>query len=236
MSERLYGSDTHIGHLYMSRLRGFAGVEEHDEAIIDNWNRVVGPRDTVILAGDAMLGDRRAGVAKFQRMHGRKILITGNHDDCWPGHSNSWQKTLLYREAFDIIQQFARLKIDGQLVMISHFPYTAGHTDPPRYDQYRLRDEGEWLLHGHTHSPERRTSAREIHIGMDAWGLTPVPEYRIIQMMRNQLQREAEHAKSYEPEPATAPDGANAATAGPPVPALPDGEGDAGEPGAAGHP
>lgn len=165
-------------------------MQEHDETIIERWNEAVRPKDTVFLLGDAVMGARKINLQLFKQMHGTKVLITGNHDDCWPGHSNSWAKLAMYHEVFTVIQPFMKLTIDGQVVMLSHFPYTADRTDPPRYNQFRLRDEGGLLLHGHTHSAERRTSRREIHVGADAWNLTPVAEHRIIQMMRNQLQRE----------------------------------------------
>lgn len=192
MSARLFTADTHLGHAYMASLRGFSSVEEHDETIIANWNREVKPRDSVFLAGDAAMGIRKNTLPLFSRMNGTKHLITGNHDDCWPGHINSWTKRGEYEKVFAAIQQFLRIVIDGHTVLISHFPYTADHTDPPRHLQYRLRDEGRWLLHGHTHSYLRITSPREIHVGMDAWDLTPVPEYKIVTMIRAQLTREKE--------------------------------------------
>ena len=49
------------------------------------------------------------------------------------------------------------------------------HTDAPRFAQYRLPDEGRWLLHGHTHIADQRIHGRQIHVGLDAWDLRPVP-------------------------------------------------------------
>jgi calcineurin-like phosphoesterase family protein len=190
MSKRLFTADTHLGHTLMARIRGFASVDEHDNAIIANWNREVGTSDQVIVAGDAVMGIRRLTLPLFRQMNGRKFLIAGNHDDCWPGHSNALSRMRPYLEVFEAVQPFMRLTVEGQTVLVSHFPYHADRNDQPRYTQYRLRDEGNWLLHGHTHSTTRRTSAREIHIGMDAWGLTPVSEARIAGMMRAQLARE----------------------------------------------
>jgi calcineurin-like phosphoesterase family protein len=40
--------------------------------------------------------------------------------------------------------------------------------------QWRLRDEGKYLIHGHLHSAEK-FNGREIHVGVDAWDFTPVP-------------------------------------------------------------
>lgn len=209
MTKRLFAADTHLGHLLMSQVRGFASIEEHNEALIRNWNEEVGADDQVILAGDAVMGTRRLTLPLFHRMNGRKFLVAGNHDDCWSGHSNSWNRMAPYLEVFEVIQPYMRLTIDGQTVLVSHFPYASDRTDPPRFMQYRLRDEGNWLLHGHTHSTTRRTSAREIHIGLDAWGLRPVSETRIIGMMRAQLQREQDNAATAAPG-----DGPGAAASG----------------------
>lgn len=194
MTKRFFTADTHLGHLLVSQIRGFGSVEEHNEAVIRNWNEEVSADDQVFLAGDAVLGVRRLTLPLFSRMNGQKTLIAGNHDDCWPGRSNASSRMHLYREYFSNIQPFLRVDINGQVVLISHFPYVNDRTVPPRFMQYRLRDEGNWLLHGHTHSTTRQTSPREIHVGLDAWGLRPVSDSRIIGMMKRQLEREKANA------------------------------------------
>lgn len=190
MSTRFFTSDPHIGHEFMARKRGFASAAEHDAEIVRKWNAEVSPRDTVFVLGDAAMGSRGESLTRFGEMHGTKILISGNHDNPWPGHKNFWTHLPLYHRYFRVIQPFARISVDGHNVLLSHFPYETDHTDEPRYTQFRLRDYGGWLLHGHTHSPIRVTSAREIHVGMDAWDLMPVAERRIISLIREQRGRE----------------------------------------------
>lgn len=60
-------------------LRPFSSVEEHDETIIANWNKVV-PKDAkVYVLGD--VAQKKSDIAKIGRLNGsRKILIAGNHD------------------------------------------------------------------------------------------------------------------------------------------------------------
>jgi len=60
-------------------LRPFSSVEEHDETIIANWNKVV-PKDAkVYVLGD--IAQKKIDIAKIGRLNGsRKILIAGNHD------------------------------------------------------------------------------------------------------------------------------------------------------------
>jgi calcineurin-like phosphoesterase family protein len=49
-----------------------------DETMVDNWNRVVRPKDTVYHLGDVVIARRNLETVK--RLNGRKILIRGNHD------------------------------------------------------------------------------------------------------------------------------------------------------------
>ena len=80
-------ADTHFCDLDMCTLlkrdghplRPFSSVEEHDETIISNWNKVV-PKDAkVYVLGDVASGKK--GIEKVGRLNGsRKILIAGNHD------------------------------------------------------------------------------------------------------------------------------------------------------------
>ena len=44
----------------------------------------------------------------------------------------------------------------------------------PRYTQYRLPNQGRWLLHGHTHNKDQRIHGKQLHVGLDAWGMRPV--------------------------------------------------------------
>jgi len=49
-------SDPHFGHGNIIRFcnRPFSSVETMDQALMDNWNNVVGDYDTVIMNGDFM--------------------------------------------------------------------------------------------------------------------------------------------------------------------------------------
>lgn len=184
-----FTADLHLGHRLVSGLRGFhrtdgePDVDAHDGAILANWDRTVATDDVVWVLGDlAVTGSRvrlLAILATINALPGRKHLITGNHDPVHPMHrsAHKWQRT--YLETFESVQPFARVAVAGQRVLLSHFPYGADHTESPRYGQYRLRDEGAWLLHGHTHAPVQRTGPREIHVGLDAWRLRPVSAHEL---------------------------------------------------------
>lgn len=82
MSEKWFISDTHFGHrailTYSSEKRQFNSLEEHDEYIIQEWNKLIRDDDKVFHCGDFCLNRSKLQVAS--RLRGRKILIMGNHD------------------------------------------------------------------------------------------------------------------------------------------------------------
>lgn len=168
-----FTSDTHFRHAMVAELRGFATAGEHDEAIIANWNDWVDPGDTVWHLGD--VGMSRGFLPLVDRLHGTIHLITGNHDAVWPGHRDSHKRQREWLGHFASVQAFARRKIAGRHVLLSHFPYEGDHTAEDRHEQYRLRDEGLWLLHGHTHWQHIQWhDGRQVHVGLDAWDLRPL--------------------------------------------------------------
>ncbi|GJD38054.1 metallophosphoesterase [Methylobacterium bullatum] len=79
-------SDTHVGHRNilsssMERPRPFATIEAHDETLVERWNAVVRPDDTVWHLGDFAYRCTEAyALSIFLRLNGRKLLIRGNHE------------------------------------------------------------------------------------------------------------------------------------------------------------
>ena len=75
-----FTSDTHFGEqraLELSK-RPFETTDEMDNAIIENWNKVVTPEDTVFHLGDFGNFDIRTKLA------GKIILIEGNYEEKLP--------------------------------------------------------------------------------------------------------------------------------------------------------
>jgi len=189
MSNTWFTSDTHFGHEMVARLRGFESSEEHDAAIVANWNRAVKPDDIVWHLGDVGMGQASKFFPVLALLNGTKHLITGNHDAVWPGHRDSHKHQAKWLAYFDSVQAFAKRRVNDETVLLSHFPYYGDHTVEARHTQFRLRDEGAWLLHGHTHSKEKlgpfmgpvvlfggepSPRGRQVHVGLDAWELMPV--------------------------------------------------------------
>ena len=78
-------SDLHLGdHMALGSFgRPFDSVPEMDEGLLEAWHRTVGANDTIIVAGDVMLGSPRERPERTQRIieaPGYKVLVYGNHD------------------------------------------------------------------------------------------------------------------------------------------------------------
>lgn len=75
-------SDTHFYHKNIIEYcnRPFGTVEEMNNTMIENWNKVVGPEDYVIHCGDFALGRIDDIKEIVSKLNGHKILVRGNHD------------------------------------------------------------------------------------------------------------------------------------------------------------
>ena len=76
-------ADTHFGHknIIQYENRPFSSVEEMDNELIKLWNSVVNNDDLVYVLGDFTLSRRIDAIKNLvNQLHGRKILIMGNHD------------------------------------------------------------------------------------------------------------------------------------------------------------
>lgn len=180
-----YTSDTHFGHARIIELceRPFGSVAEMDDLLVEWWNLTVKPNDIVYHMGDVTSGSF-GPLEHIQKLNGRKILIAGNHDACHPMH-REWLKYLpKYLDAgFEAVMPFARRKVAGIEFLMSHFPYSADHTDEPRHAQYRLRNNGMPLVHGHVHTlyTERDLG---LNVGVDKWNYIPVREDYIVEWLK----------------------------------------------------
>lgn len=187
-----YTSDTHFGHKNIIRYcdRPFRDTDHMDEAIIERWNSVVHPEDTVIHLGDIALGDISKSLPKIARLNGYKIAVLGNHDRPFMKSESAggyWWN--MYANVFQEVQHWSgfETQIEWQRFWVSHFPYTGDHTPTDRHSDKRPVDNGLPLIHGHTHTKDKVTHSSkgtpQIHVGMDAWDFCPVSEYTIIELL-----------------------------------------------------
>lgn len=189
MSKIFLTSDIHLDHLLVANIRGFDTPEEHDRVLAENWDSTVSPEDVVYLAGDVAINFKRSKAHEWLRARPGTIhLISGNHDETHNMRSRSLnaQMNPIWRDTFATINDWTRLKMLGKSVLISHFPYDGeGDRDiSDRHVEYRLRDEGIPLIHGHTHARHKAHASSKgtpmFHVGLDAWDMNLVPQSEVL--------------------------------------------------------
>jgi calcineurin-like phosphoesterase family protein len=117
-----FTSDNHFNHqniIWYSR-RPFKTVEEMNQTMIDRWNKVVTPEDTVYHLGDFGFGSHNRLRPLREQLNGRMILIKGNHDH----RVHRWlMATDEYYESLTI----------GKRVWLTHIPpiFIPGKKQPP---------------------------------------------------------------------------------------------------------
>lgn len=80
MSHHVYViSDPHFGHENMAIKRGFSCSEEHDDYLIQEWNKVVNKNDTVWILGDITM-ETTKHYYLLNKLKGIKNVVLGNHD------------------------------------------------------------------------------------------------------------------------------------------------------------
>ncbi|AWN34388.1 metallophosphoesterase [Methylobacterium radiodurans] len=163
MSRQLFVSDTHFGHAgilspRMQAPRPFASIEEHDEALVANWNTAVRPEDTVWHLGDFCYRcpEERA-LAIFRRLNGRKLLVRGNHDKV--GARLPWDAPVV-----DVARTVVPDPVTGAPVGIFMFHYACRVW--PRMHR------GDIHLYGHSHGTLPGTAA-STDVGVDCFGFRP---------------------------------------------------------------
>ena len=185
-------SDTHFNHKRILELseRPFKDIDHHDISLVNNWNSVVEPDDTVIHLGDVALGPWPVGLDCVNLLNGYKILVPGNHDRIASFEKDARRERFMpdYESVFDkILDEVAAITIQGVGFLVSHYPYTGDSHDGDRFTDIRAVDMGIPLIHGHNHVGAGHhisftpRGTLQIAVGVDAHNYTPVHEDKIIQ-------------------------------------------------------
>lgn len=184
MAKTFYTSDPHFGHLLVAQDRGFTDSASHDAALAEAWCSTVGPDDTVWVLGDLCVGSwAKKAETVIAGLPGIKHLVLGNHDVGHPIHRGWLGKQSHYLSVFATVHTDAVVRIAGRKVRLNHFPYTGDHVrsdgqSEDRYTEWRPRDAGGWLIHGHVHDAWQ-VNGRQINVGADVWGLAPVEQSQL---------------------------------------------------------
>jgi calcineurin-like phosphoesterase family protein len=167
-----FTSDTHFGEqraLELSK-RPFETTDEMDNAIIENWNKVVAPEDTVFHLGDFGNFDIRTKLA------GKIILIEGNYEEKLP-----FTKRKELEQLFESRGDKYIMKINGHAS--AEFTYNGGDINAITFRMCHRPDDcikdrttvpkTKFNLFGHIHG-RQMIKWYGIDVGVDAHHFAPI--------------------------------------------------------------
>lgn len=185
-----FTSDTHFGHANIIRFcnRPFRNVEEMNEALIENWNKVVSKGDTVFHLGDFAFGGSSVWNSIIPRLNGHINLIIGNHD-----RKNLRQGYMSY---FDMVVPQLQIEIEDNSIYLNHYPFLC----------YGGSYRGVWQLFGHVHSgPQadgldisrlRVLLPTQYDVGVDNNNFTPISYREVKEKIESQKNESLDRAVS----------------------------------------
>lgn len=181
-AERLFfTSDTHFGHRNIIKYcqRPFSCIEEMDDALIANWNRVVGKDDIIFHLGDFAMGGSAEWSRLLQKLNGKIYLILGNHD----------LKTI--GAGFSRLEGVAMqmlINVKGQIIYLNHYPFLC----------YGGAYRNTWQLYGHVHTCHanrgldvprlKMLMPMQYDVGVDNNNYRPVSFEQVKKIIRNQIE------------------------------------------------
>lgn len=127
-------------------------VKEHDDILIENWNRRVRPHDVVYHLGDFAFC--RPGYAHqiFNRLNGKIHLVLGNHDSLVHDNPDIQDRLVWHR-------QYAEISVNRQKIVLCHYAFRV----------WNRAHHGSWNLYGHSHgSLVDDPNAKSFDVGIDS--------------------------------------------------------------------
>ena len=171
-----YTSDPHFFHENMIRLcsRPFQTVEEMNQVILERWNLTVGKNDIIYILGDfAMRYENLQDVYNLlTRLHGKKVLITGNHDKL--------RKDIKFCKYFDYVKNYDEIVDNNRRVILFHYPM----------EDWNGRWRGSYHLYGHIHNSDKCIHGHienRFNVCSDVHNFTPITLDQLIEQERKGL-------------------------------------------------
>ena len=153
---KVFSSDNHHQHRRIVDFtnRGIeTSSEEHDEWLVNIWNRDVTKSDEIWHIGDLSFASKYTDLAKFvSRLNGNINLIKGNHDKA--EFLNRLKVDGLINNWYD----YKEIKIGDQHVCLFHFPVQSWHK----------QGYGAWHLFGHSHGNLTGVRGKMLDVGLDS--------------------------------------------------------------------
>lgn len=178
-----FTADTHFYHANIIEFchRPFRSVDDMNETLIANWNKVVGADDIVFHLGDFGLGNSAKWNQLLDRLDGKIYLILGNHD------LRNFRKS--YVERFESVAMQMNIEVENPKICLNHYPFLC----------YDGSYNGVWQLFGHVHTNRNNTSndaARlkmlfptQYDVGVDNNDFTPASYAQVKEIIEKQIRQ-----------------------------------------------
>ncbi len=149
-----FTSDLHLGNrgIHQVHQRPFRSLDEMNKVLIDNYNAIVKPSDTVYILGDLCNGvNLKIANAFIAQLNGKKILIRGNHD-------KNYDESL-----FVEVCDYKIINYHGKHFVLMHYPMM----------DWIYKNKGSIHLHGHLHAKRyynlnnKRKGIKRFDVGVD---------------------------------------------------------------------
>lgn len=149
-----------------AEVRPFDTLEQMNDAIVDGINSVLGPNDIAFCLGDWSFGGYEQIYEFRKRLHVLEVhLIYGNHDE-------AIEKSFFYQSLFTSVSHYQELKIDGQSMVLSHYPMRV----------WNKSHKGWWQLYGHCHGSLPDQGGKQLDVAIEKhnyrpWTMVELHEY-----------------------------------------------------------
>lgn len=168
-----FTADTHFGHEYIldACQRPFKSIKEHDDALIERWNKAVNKHDMVYHCGDFALANCDYICEIIDQLNGQKFLIEGNHD----------RLTVGIKKRFITVERIKEIKVTDeeagikQKITLCHYPI----------ESWRSKSHGSWHLHGHCHG-DLKAIERRLDVGVDCHNFNPISYEKVKEIITKQ--------------------------------------------------
>lgn len=163
-----FSADWHQWHKNILKYcqRPFQTIEEMNEYLIQEHNKIVRPNDFVYYLGDLVF--KNADINKLMnRLNGHWFLIRGNHDNNIGNNDKN----------FGWVKDRYELRVGNRYFVLDHYPLLS----------WDKQFHGSIQLHGHTHQKTQLTQPgkRQVHVGVDAWDFKPVHIDQIMDLVKD---------------------------------------------------
>lgn len=158
-----FSSDLHFFHKNIIQYsnRPFSSVEEMNDKLIENWNAVVKPADTIYSLGDFSFANYLLTCNVLSQLHGEHHMILGNHDKTIIENQTKLVSSGLVKS----IQYYKEIKHEGHFIVLFHYGQRV----------WNKSHHGSIMLYGHSHG-SLPPFGKSVDVGVDSKEITS--EYR----------------------------------------------------------